>query len=338
MGLVRILIFIVVGLVVIILSGNYLVSNAIKLSKITNIPEVMIGATVVSLATTLPELSVTIFSSIENANSMAVGNAIGSMVFNLTFIIGLSVLFMPQKIKVSSFSKNFKFLIACLVLLFFIGAFNCMNYFYGILLLLMCGYYLTENFYNAKHHVYSEMVVVTEKVAYSKKDMFLTTLKLICSSLFVLLGAKLLIEGCVDFAYGLNVSHHIVGVSIVAVGTSLPELVTAFSSIRKKSTSIAIGNIIGANILSCTLLMGASGVFNKGVLSFDSNITFFAIPLCFIALMIIYLPIRKKSETNRLQGVLLIALSIIYYLISFGNIWNRLLINYKKERLWKNYF
>ena len=90
MNLVKIISLIIVGLVVIIVSGNYLVNYAIKLSKITNIPEMMIGATVVSLATTLPELSVTIFSSIENANSMAVGNAIGSMVFNLTFIIGLS--------------------------------------------------------------------------------------------------------------------------------------------------------------------------------------------------------------------------------------------------------
>ena len=137
--------------------------------------------------------------------------------------------------------------------------------------------------------------------------------------MFVLLGAKILINACVDFAYGLNISHHVVGVSVVAVGTSLPELITAITSIRKKSTSIAIGNIIGANVLSCTLLMGASGVFNKGVLNFDSNITFFALPICFFALLIIYLPIKKNNKTNRLQGVLLFFLSFIYYFFLFCN-------------------
>lgn len=320
MNLVKIISLIIVGLVVIIVSGNYLVNYAIKLSKITNIPEMMIGATVVSLATTLPELSVTIFSSIENANSMAVGNAIGSMVFNLTFIIGLSVLFLPQQIEVKSFSKNFKFLILCLILLFIIGSFNCMNYFYGILLLIMCGYYLAENFIRAKQHVLVETVVVTEKVVCSKKELLLTIVKLIISSMFVLMGAKALIEGCVDFAYRLNVSHHIVGVSVVAIGTSLPELVTAITSIRKKSTSIAIGNIIGANVLSCTLLMGASGVFNKGILSFDSNITFFALPLCFFALLVLYLPVRKNKKTSRVQGIILLSMFVVYYFISFCNL------------------
>lgn len=320
MNLVKIISLIVVGLVVIIVSGNYLVNYAIKLSKITNIPEVMIGATVVSLATTLPELSVTIFSSIENANSMAIGNAIGSMVFNLTFIIGLSVLLLPQSIEVKSFSKNFKFLILCLALLFIIGSFNCMNYFYGILLLIMCGYYLAENFMRAKQHVLVETVIITEKVVCSKKELFLTIIKLVVSAVFVLLGAKVLIEGCVKFAYSLNVSHHIVGVSVVAIGTSLPELVTAITSIRKKSTSIAIGNIIGANVLSCTLLMGASGVFNRGILLFDSSITFFALPLCFLALMVLYLPVKKNNKTSRMQGLVLLSMFAFYYFISFWNI------------------
>ena len=319
MQVLKIILFIVIGLLVIIFSGNVLVNNAIRLSKITNIPEAVIGATIVSLATTLPELSVTIFSSIEDVSPMAVGNAIGSMVFNLTIIIGLSIIITPQKMKSGEISKNLKFLLVCLVLLFVIGSFNCMNFFYGIVLLVMCGYYLAENFYRAKHHVYTESVVVEEKITYSKKDIIKTTFKLLLSSLFVLLGAKMLIDGCVSFAHGLNVSQHVIGVSIVAVGTSLPELITAITSIRKKSTSIAIGNIIGANVLSCTLLMGASGVLNKGVLAFDSNITFFALPICFIALMIIYLPIRKNNKTNRLQGVLLFSLSIIYYFVLFCN-------------------
>lgn len=323
MDLLKICLSILVGLVIIIFSGNFLVNNAIILSRITKIPEVMIGATVVSLATTLPELSVTIFSSIENADSLAMGNAIGSMVFNLTFIIGLCIAFLPQEIDAKNSKKNFIFLFVCLSLLFVIGSFNCMNIFYGIVLLIMCGYYLFSNFLDAKKRVSVDSVrllysrVSTEKVNFSKKDAFKALIKLIIGSALVLVGAKVLISGCLKLAGEIGISHHIVGVTLVAIGTSLPELVTAISAIRKKATSIAVGNIIGANVLSCTLLVGATSVMNGGYLSFDKNITFFALPICAISLLLLYLPIRKHNVTKRYQGILLLILGVIYYATVF---------------------
>lgn len=323
MDLLKICLSILVGLVIIIFSGNFLVNNAIILSRITKIPEVMIGATVVSLATTLPELSVTIFSSIENADSLAMGNAIGSMVFNLTFIIGLCIAFLPQEIDAKNSKKNFIFLFVCLSLLFVIGSFNCMNIFYGIVLLIMCGYYLFSNFLDAKKRVSVDSVrllysrVSTEKVNFSKKDAFKALIKLIIGSALVLVGAKVLISGCLKLAGEIGISHHIVGVTLVAIGTSLPELVTAISAIRKKATSIAVGNIIGANVLSCTLLVGATSVMNGGYLSFDKNITFFALPICAFSLLLLYLPIRKHNVTKRYQGILLLILGVIYYATVF---------------------
>ncbi len=323
MDLLKICLSILIGLVIIIFSGNFLVNNAIILSRITKIPEVMIGATVVSLATTLPELSVTIFSSIENADSLAMGNAIGSMVFNLTFIIGLCIAFLPQEIDAKNSKKNFIFLFVCLSLLFVIGSFNCMNIFYGIVLLIMCGYYLFSNFLDAKKRVSVDSVrllysrVSTEKLNFSKKDAFKALIKLIIGSALVLVGAKVLISGCLKLAGEIGISHHIVGVTLVAIGTSLPELVTAISAIRKKATSIAVGNIIGANVLSCTLLVGATSVMNGGYLSFDKNITFFALPICAISLLLLYLPIRKHNVTKRYQGILLLILGVIYYATVF---------------------
>lgn len=323
MDLLKICLSISIGLVIIIFSGNFLVNNAIILSRITKIPEVMIGATVVSLATTLPELSVTIFSSIENADSLAMGNAIGSMVFNLTFIIGLCIAFLPQEIDAKNSKKNFIFLFVCLSLLFVIGSFNCMNIFYGIVLLIMCGYYLFSNFLDAKKRVSVDSVrllysrVSTEKLNFSKKDAFKALIKLIIGSALVLVGAKVLISGCLKLAGEIGISHHIVGVTLVAIGTSLPELVTAISAIRKKATSIAVGNIIGANVLSCTLLVGATSVMNGGYLSFDKNITFFALPICAFSLLLLYLPIRKHNVTKRYQGILLLILGVIYYATVF---------------------
>ncbi len=323
MDLLKICLSILIGLVIIIFSGNFLVNNAIILSRITKIPEVMIGATVVSLATTLPELSVTIFSSIENADSLAMGNAIGSMVFNLTFIIGLCITFLPQEIDAKNSKKNFIFLFVCLSLLFVIGSFNCMNIFYGIVLLIMCGYYLLSNFLDAKKRVSVDSVrllyskVSTEKVNFSKKDAFKALIKLIIGSALVLVGAKVLISGCLKLAGEIGISHHIVGVTLVAIGTSLPEFVTAISAIRKKATSIAVGNIIGANVLSCTLLVGATSVMNGGYLSFDKNITFFALPICAFSLLLLYLPIRKYNATKRYQGIILLILGVVYYATVF---------------------
>lgn len=323
MDLLKICLCILIGLVIIIFSGNFLVNNAIILSRITKIPEVMIGATVVSLATTLPELSVTIFSSIENADSLAMGNAIGSMVFNLTFIIGLCIAFLPQEIDAKNSKKNFIFLFVCLSLLFVIGSFNCMNIFYGIVLLIMCGYYLLSNFLDAKKRVSVDSVrllysrVSTEKVNFSKKDAFKALIKLVIGSALVLVGAKVLISGCLKLAGDIGISHHIVGVTLVAIGTSLPEFVTAISAIRKKATSIAVGNIIGANVLSCTLLVGATSVMNGGYLSFDKNITFFALPICAFSLLLLYLPIRKHNATKRYQGIILLILGVVYYATVF---------------------
>lgn len=323
MDLLKICLSILIGLVIIIFSGNFLVNNAIILSRITKIPEVMIGATIVSLATTLPELSVTIFSSIENADSLAMGNAIGSMVFNLTFIIGLCIAFLPQEIDAKNSKKNFIFLFVCLSLLFVIGSFNCMNIFYGTILLIMCGYYLLSNFFDAKKRVSVDSVrllysrVSTEKVNFSKKDAFKALTKLIIGSALVLIGAKVLISGCLKLAGEIGISYHIVGVTLVAIGTSLPEFVTAISAIRKKATSIAVGNIIGANVLSCTLLVGATSVMNGGYLSFDKNITFLALPICAFSLLLLYLPIRKHNATKRYQGIILLILGVVYYATVF---------------------
>ena len=112
----------------------------------------------------------------------------------------------------------------------------------------------------------------------------------------------------------LSISDHVIGVTIVAIGTSLPEVVTAISSIKHKCTSLAIGNTIGANILSSTLLVGTTAIISEKTLKFDSNITSFALPLLLVAMLLIYLPISKYNKTKKSQGIILLILSLIYYI------------------------
>lgn len=300
------------GLVFIIFGGNQLVKNALKISEITGVPEMMIGATIVSLATTLPELSVTVFSSMDNLIGIAVGNAVGSMMFNLTFIIGICILFYPQFCNKNNLRKNFYILLFSTISIFVFGVTSSISKIEGCVLLFVFITFFVSNIIDVTKKIKAEGIVKVNKVI-DKKRLLYVGLMFVIGSFFVFLGGKLLVDNGERIARLLNLSEHIIGVTIVAIGTSLPELVTGISSIKYKSTSLAIGNTIGANVLSSTLLIGATAVISKQPLTFDKNITFIALPILIISMLITYIPISKHNKTFRFQGVLLLLFSLIYY-------------------------
>ncbi len=304
----------VVGLVIIIFGGNWLVSSAVKISDITGIPQALIGATIVSLATTLPELNVTIFSSIGNMSELAIGNAVGSIIFNLTFIVGIVLLFTKNKISKSSLGTNFYIMFFTIVALYIFGLFNIITKVVGMLLITVFLLFFVNNIIDANR---KEAVIETCKIVVPKekvKSLWLVVLVFCISSFLVSLGAKLLVQNGAQIARLLSVSEHIIGVTIIAMGTSLPEVVTAISSIRQKSTSIAIGNTIGANILSGTLLVGLSAILEQNKLVMHDNIVHVALPMILISSLILYIPIAMNKKIYKVQGITLLALFVIYYI------------------------
>lgn len=308
------LLLFIFGLIFIIIGGNILVKNAIKISKITGVSEIIIGATIVSLATTLPELSVTIFSSASNLNSIAVGNAIGSVIFNLTFILGLCLFFMPHKLKSRSIRLNFYLLSFCIVFLFILGLTNNLNAISGIFLLLLFVLYFSLNIYEAykKVNALNENVKIQKPIKINKNSLIFVGFAFIVGAGIITFGAKLLVSNGERLASLCNISEHVIGVTIIAIGTSLPELVTAISSIKYKSTNIAVGNTLGANVLSTTLLIGTASIINKN-LQFNMNILFLALPLILLSMFIIYIPVKKHQKTFKWQGIVLLLLFFIYY-------------------------
>jgi len=305
------------GLILIIYGGNLLVNNALKISKITGIPESIVGATIVALATTLPELSVTVFSSMDNLNDIAVGNAIGSMIFNITFIIGMCITFSPEKCSKNSLRKNFYILFLSTIFILIFGLTKGIDKFEGVILLIVFIAYFIFNIIDVFKKVKIEsqthqIVKIVEN--FDKKKLLFVAMMFIIGSFFVFFGGKLLVQNGSNLARLLSISDHVIGVTIVAIGTSLPEVVTAISSIKHKCTSLAIGNTIGANILSSTLLVGTTAIISKSTLRFDLNITNFALPLLLVAMLIIYLPISKYNKTRKSQGIVLLLLSLIYYI------------------------
>ena len=305
----------VLGLVIIVIGGNFMVDNASKISLITGIPQSLVGATIVSLATTLPELNVVIFSSLDGVNEMAVGNSVGSIIFNLTFIVGMLFIFSKNRIGHKSLGFNYYIMMFAVFIIYVFGIFDVMNRLAGMILLSIFLFFFINNIIDAnKGGVEVETVSILLSKKRKKKPKLLTTIICFClSSFFVSFGAKLLVSNGERIATLFNVSEHIIGVTIIAIGTSLPEVVTAITSIRKNSTNIAIGNTIGANILSCTLLLGISAIIEPGKLVMHRNIVNVALPLILVSSLVILLPMFWRKNCQKLQGGVLWLLFVVYY-------------------------
>jgi len=302
----------VLALLIIIISGNCMVSNAVKISSITGIPQALIGATIVSLATTLPELNVTVFSAMDGLTDLAIGNAIGSIIFNMTFVIGIIMLFTTNKIKYSAFGINFYIMIFVLVVIFITGILNIMNKWSGMLLLTIFLLFFIHNIIEANRKEENIDLFAIKKNKDKSGKLWLVIILFCLSSFFVSMGAKILVQNGERIARLLSISEHIIGVTIIAIGTSLPEVVTAISSIRQRSTSIAIGNIVGANILSSTLLVGISAILEPDRLVINNNILLIAIPLIIVSSLLLMYGVKKNRYKT--TGVLLLVMFVLYYI------------------------
>ncbi len=312
-------VFLVIGFIAIVMGGDMLIKASIKISKETGIPEIIMGATVVSIVTTLPELMVTLYSCVGDMPGIAIGNAIGSMVFNLSLIVGLCMLFVPQFLDSKLLTRNISILFISTTLFFFFVIDGDFISWQGIVLSSLFVVHFILSIFAAKKKVAVQRIKIAEKktVAISKREMLKLVGLFIFAAATVSVGADLLVSSAESIAKSFNISDHIIGVTVIAIGTSLPDLSTAISSIRMKRTALAIGNTIGANIINSTLLVGISSLFQDGPIDINKNIIFFALPLLILSMLVIYIPVAIKKKTSRWQGVVLIIITIIYYLSLF---------------------
>lgn len=329
----------ILGLVVIIKGGDLFVDSAVWLAKITKIPNLIIGATVVSLATTLPELFVSTIASVQGFNDIAIGNAVGSTLCNLGLILALSIIFMPGMINKTSLRKKGLLMIA-VTLTILLMSLNRVMYFYEglILIAVMCLYFYinikeiksTRNSLSEKEFETSVNIQINEKPKTTKKTATANILKFIFGTAFIIIGANLLVNNGVKIADYFGIPQAIISVTLIAIGTSLPELVTTLTAIIKKHYDIALGNIIGANILNFTMILGASAIASSSGLRlsdriisvFNSNYSipqtlYIDIPLSLLFMFIVLVPAFLTGKLKRWQGVTLLIL-YTFYLIFLG--------------------
>lgn len=309
--------YLIIGLVLLVLGGDWFVKSSIQIAKRTKIPQAIIGATIVSIATTLPELLVTILSSANGSFGLAVGNSIGSVIANTGLVAGIALCFL--KLKQDSKFMNMKFAALILICLFLLSVSINQNISWveGMFLILIAIAFFALNVHDAKKS-FGQFGPDEDDT----KDMktWQIALFFILGAAGIAGGAELLVLGGENLARLAGMSETFIGLTIIGIGTSLPELVTTISSIRKKAGSIGIGNIVGANILNIGLLIGLASCISGGQGLFVDKFTMaISIPVAIVLCLVMTIPFMIKKESFRFQGITLISIYVIYFVFLIIN-------------------
>ena len=300
----------VVGLVLIIKGGDWFVDSAVFIANLTGIPKFIIGATIVSVATTLPELTVSVTGVIDGELDLAVGNAVGSVTANIGLIMGISLVCMPAVIKRSQFWIKGTLMSAAALLLWVLCKDGTLHMLPSFALFALLAVYVWDNIRDAKNDVGSD-----EREVVDKKDLPKQIVMFIIGIAAIVVGSKLLIEYGSEIALLLGVPSAIIGVTMVAIGTSLPELITTLTAIRKKESSMSIGNIVGANIIDLAMILPICSVVSDGKLTIAEQSYALDMPICFAMTLIAVLPPLIKGKLYRWRGILIRGLDAVYVVI-----------------------
>ena len=316
------------GFILLIKGGDWFVDAATGIAKRFHLPELLIGATVVSIGTTLPEVMTSAMGAMSGAGSIAYGNAIGSIICNTALIAAITIAIKPGK-------ANKKTLIFPVVFFFSVAAFYAFNAYVfkgfdrwaGYVLVAAFVVYMVINVINMKKNpeeVEIEEVEAEEAESDEKKgNMLKDLLFLVIGAAVIAVGAYLLVESATDIAHQLGVPESVIGLTVVAIGTSLPELVTAITSLVKGHGSLSLGNIIGANIFNIVLVSGVSIVINPfsiplTSLLFGQNASLvFDLPIVFLVMGLMTIPTILQGKLKRWQGISLLAIYIAFMAVQF---------------------
>ncbi len=309
--LVPILLFIV-GLVLLIKGGDWFVDAATSIAHRFHLPEILIGATVVSIGTTLPEVMVSATAALGGQGAIAYGNAIGSIICNTSLIAALTIAIRPAKID--------KKPLVLPVIFFFVAAvfYSAVAYFtgyfsrtVGFILLAMFAVYMTISVLQAKK---SLVQASTENSEENEGSLVKEIIMLVIGAAVIAVGARLLVDNGTIIATKLGVPETVIALTFVALGTSLPELVTAITALLKGHGALSLGNIIGANMFNLVLVSGVSVALSPFNVPATAKINgmnaslVLDIPVMFAVMLLLTVPALLRGKLSRAQGIALLAI------------------------------
>lgn len=316
-NLVSVLLLFTAGLVLIIKGGDLFVDAATWIAEASGIPKFIIGATVVSFATTLPEMLVSVFAALEGNADIAVGNAVGSVTANTGLIMCLSLVCMNCAMTRKQFGVKAGILLATIVVLFGFTRDGQLSVFESAVILVFFAIFLAENLIAGRREQENEASESDARAKIDAKSMAINIAKFVFGAAAIVLGAQLLIDNGSALARMLNVPDSIIAATMIAIGTSLPELVTTITAIRKKQSSLSVGNIIGANIMDLTLIMPLCALIQGKSMIVERQGMLLDIPACLVISAAALIPALISGKFKRWIGYLIGGLYIVYLIIMF---------------------
>jgi len=325
--LVPVLLFIL-GLALLIKGGDWFVDGATDLAHRLHVPELIIGATVVAIGTTLPEVLVSATGAVSGHGEIAYGNAIGSVICNTALISALTFAIRPCTVNVKSFRVPviFFFVAAAFYSLtaYLSGQFTRVT---GIVLLLIFVAYIAYTIWKGKHTgpIRGEAEAEAEDAEQpaEEKPLWRMILMLIIGAACIALGARLLVDNGTKIAEALGVPESVIALTFVALGTSLPELVTAITALAKGHSALSLGNIVGANLFNLVLVSGVSTVLgpfsiprSKMIGSLPASLVV-DIPVMLFVMAFMTLPALKRGKLTRPQGIILLCIYVAFCAFQF---------------------
>ena len=309
----------IVGLLFLIKGGDWFVDGASALARRFHLPELLIGATVVSIGTTLPEVMVSTMSAVSGHGEIAYGNAIGSVICNAALIAAITIAVRPGKVDPKTLKTPVLFFFAAAAI-YCIAAYGFGKFTrpMGILMLTMFVAYMVVNVMQMKNSP-TEVQPAEEQLTSLPKTLIL----LVVGAVAIAIGANLLVDNGTLIAQSLGVPESVIALTFVALGTSLPELVTAITSLIKGHSDLSVGNVVGANVFNLVLVSGVSVTLAPFTIP-QSNTLFginsslvLDLPAMLLVMLIMTVPALAKGRMNRAQGIILLAIYAAFCVIQF---------------------
>ena len=316
-SLFMVLLLFAAGLLCIIKGGDVFVDAASWIAEASGIPKFIIGATVVSFATTMPEMLVSVFAALQGNADIAVGNAVGSVTANVGLIMCVALICMECAMTRKQFGVKACLLLAAILALFGFTRDGQLSVLESVLILVIFVGFLVESLIAARQEQGSELPAQEERPKIDKKTVLLNIGKFLLGAAGIVLGAQLLIDNGSALARMLGVPDAVIAATMIAIGTSLPELVTTLTAIKKKQASLSVGNIIGANIMDLTLIMPLCAVIQGKPMTVERQGMLLDIPACLIICAAALIPALVQGKFKRWIGYLIGGLYIAYLIIMF---------------------
>lgn len=306
------IVLLLVGLGLVVYGSDILVDGASSVARKIGISEFVIGIIIVGFGTSCPELVVSVTGAIDGNSAVSLGNVTGSNVFNILMILGLTAIFSPIAITKDNKTKDIPILLCITIFFCLIVLKGTINRLDAVLFLAIFAIYLLYNFKAGK----AEAAAIEEEVVEKNYGTFLSILMIVGGLAGLIFGGKLFVNNAVTLAHALGASDKFIAVTILAVGTSLPELMTCVVAAAKKKGQLALGNIVGSNVFNILLILGISGLIHPLDTSSFNYVDMATIVASVLALFI-FANASKKSQLSKPAGITFLFMEVVYMFYLF---------------------